>query len=112
MSVPVELIITILASTGFWGFIGILYSRHMDKLKEKNSKNTAEREMLLGLGYIQLMQQCEKHVENGYITVDELVDLNKYLFEPYKKLGGDGSAERIMHVVEKLPHTSPQAASE
>ena len=40
----------------------------------------------------------------GYIEVEELVDLKKYLYEPYRKLGGNGAGEMIMAKVEKLPN--------
>ena len=30
-------------------------------------------------------------------------NLSKYLYSPYKKLGGNGSAERVMRQVDQLP---------
>lgn len=52
-----------------------------------------DRIMYLGMSYI----------ERGYITQDEYENLKVYLFEPYEKLGGNGSAKRIMQEVDKLP---------
>lgn len=49
--------------------------------------------MYLGMSYI----------ERRYITQDEYENLKVYLFEPYEKLGGNGSAKRIMQEVDKLP---------
>ena len=37
------------------------------------------------------------------ITQEEYENLKVYLFEPYEKLGGNGSAKRIMQEVDKLP---------
>jgi hypothetical protein len=67
--------------------------------------------MLLGLGYTQLMQTCNVYLQKGYIEVEELVDLKKYLYEPYRKLGGNGAGEMIMSKVEKLPNRPPSEAA-
>ena len=83
----------IFGSTGLWQLIQYFLN-----------KNSAEREMLLGLGYIQLMQTCNVYLQQGYIEVEELVDLKKYLYEPYRKLGGNGAGEMIMKKVENLPN--------
>ena len=83
----------IFGSTGLWQLIQYFLA-----------KNSVEREMLLGLGYIQLMNTCEMYLKQGYIEVEELVDLKKYLYEPYRKLGGNGAGEMIMSKVEKLPN--------
>ena len=37
------------------------------------------------------------------MTVDEYENLNRYLYQPYKKLGGNGTAEKIMIQVKDLP---------
>ena len=41
--------------------------------------------------------------ERGYITQDEYENLRVYLYEPYEKMGGNGSARRVMLEVDKLP---------
>ena len=38
-----------------------------------------------------------------YITQDEYENLYEYLYSPYIKMGGNGSAKRVMQEVEKLP---------
>lgn len=43
------------------------------------------------------------YIERGCITQEEYENLKVYLFEPYEKLGGNGSAKRIMQEVDKLP---------
>ena len=37
--------------------------------------------------------------------MDEYDNLKNYLYEPYKKLGGNGTAERVMDEIDKLPIT-------
>ena len=43
------------------------------------------------------------YIERGWITHDELENLYEYLYKPYENLGGNGSAQRVMREVEKLP---------
>jgi hypothetical protein len=65
--------------------------------------------MLIGLGHDRIchLGMCYIHRKdsNGeaYITKDEYENLYEYLYKPYLKLGGNGSAERIMDEVKKLP---------
>lgn len=44
-----------------------------------------------------------KYIEQEYITKDEFENLYEYLYKPYRTLGGNGSAERVMEEVQKLP---------
>lgn len=88
----ITILCTLLASTGFWALI--------TKLLDKKSAKT---KMLLGLGHDRIMYLGMKYVENGQISRSEYENLNKYLYEPYKKMGGNGTAERLMREVNKLP---------
>lgn len=87
---------SVIASSGFWAF-----------WQKKTDKNDASKEMLVGLGHDRIVFLGLKYIEQGYISHDEYENLNKYLYIPYKKLGGNGSAERVMRQVDQLPiHTS------
>lgn len=90
-----QIIITIftsvLASSGLWAFLGSRLDRH-----------TAEREMLLGIGHIELVFFGMQYIERGWITKDEYETMQD-LYKPYKKLGGNGSGTKIMNEIEKLP---------
>ena len=59
--------------------------------------------MIKGLGHSKIMETGMIYINRGWITKDEYEDLYTYLYEPYKALGGNGSAERIMEEVRKLP---------
>ena len=83
---------SILASTGFWAF-----------MQKKVDTNTTMREMLIGLAHDRIMCLGMYYIQRGYITTDEFENLNNYLYEPYAKLGGNGSAARVMAEVKKLP---------
>ena len=82
----------ILASSGFWAY---MMSRH--KL------NSASDKLIMGLAYDRLMYLGMKYIERGYITSDEYGDFQKYLYIPYKELGGNGTVERIMSELTNLP---------
>ena len=96
MSQYFQMLITILtsliASTGFWTFL--------DKVKNNNSKENA---MLIGLGHDRIITLGMEQLKRGYIYESEYDNLYNYLYKPYKSLGGNGSAERIMEEVKKLP---------
>jgi hypothetical protein len=44
-----------------------------------------------------------KYIERGYITQEEYENLHDYLYIPYEKLNGNGSAKRVMEEVGRLP---------
>lgn len=82
----------ILASSGFWAFV-------MGRREKKDAKS----QLLLGLGHDRIIHLCMKYLERGWVTHDELEDLEKYLYKPYKDMGGNGTAKRLVEVVANLP---------
>lgn len=48
-------------------------------------------------------KEFDTYIERGWITQDEYENLNDYLYKPYEKMGGNGSAQKIMLEVNKLP---------
>lgn len=95
-----KLILGILGLAGLWSSI----FKWIDTKKEKND---AEREMVLGLGHFEIIDRCDRYIEQGWISSAEFDDLEKYLFKPHAKLGGDGSAERAFNKVRQLPSSPP-----
>lgn len=87
----IAIVCSVIASSGFWTWF-----------TRQNDKKDTKTEMLIGLGHDRIMQEGMEYIKRGYITPDEYENLNDYLWKPYSKLGGNGSAERIMHEVEKL----------
>lgn len=90
--ITVSIILSALASSGLWTFI----SKIMDG-------KDAKTQVLIGLGHDRILTLGEHYLNRGYITRDEYENLNDYLYKPYKKLGGNGTAEKIMNEVNKLP---------
>lgn len=91
----IELIITVvtsvIASSGVWTFI--------TKMAEKKDSKT---QLLIGLAHDRILHLCEKYIERGWLTKEEYDDLHKYLYEPYRNSGGNGSAERMVKKVDQL----------
>lgn len=86
----------VFASTGFWGLITYI-------IKSKREKTSSEGKMIKGLGHSRICHLGEAYIKRGWITKDEYEDLHDYLYIPYKELGGDGTADKIMDDVKRLP---------
>ncbi len=74
--------------------------------KKENIKKTNMRLEILEEGQVAILHNkiymvCLHHIEKGFVTVDDLEDLD-YLFKPYKKLGGNGTAEKLYEEVQSL----------
>lgn len=92
----VSIVGAVFASTGFWAFLTYLIQR-------KDTKESAEGQMLKGLGHDRICYLGSCYIKQGYITKDDYENLHDYLYLSYKKLGGNGTAEKIMKEVERLP---------
>lgn len=68
--------------------------------------------MLLGLAHDRIIVLGMDYVTRGYILNDEFEDLLEYLYNPYAELGGNGSAERVINEVKKLPIFPTHAIAE
>lgn len=88
----VTVMCSVLASSGLWAII----------LKQMDKKD-AKTELLIGMAHDRIMFLGSSYVNRGYITKDEYENLHEYLYAPYKKAGGNGSAEHMMKQVDKLP---------
>lgn len=92
MQIVVTIFTSVLASSGLWAY-----------LAKKSDKKDVKSEMLIGLAHDRIMYLGMSYIERGYITQSEHENLVKYLYAPYEKIGGNGSAKRIMNEVDKLP---------
>ena len=88
----VTILCAVIASSGFWGLI-----------QKISSKKDVKAKVLIGLGHDRIIYLGMKFIQRGYITKDEYENLHDYLYLPYKEMGGNGSAERIMQEVNRLP---------
>lgn len=88
----ITIFIAVMASSGFWAFI-----QHKADQKDSRTK------MILGLGHDRIVSLCNEYIERGWISSDEYENLYKYLYKPYEEMGGNGSAKRLMAIVNNLP---------
>ena len=89
--VIITIFTSILASSGLWAFIN-----------SRLDKNNSERELLVGIGHIELVFFGMQYIERGWITHEEYETMQG-LYKPYVKLGGNGSGTKIMKEIEELP---------
>lgn len=83
---------SVLASSGLWAYI-----------QHRRDRKDAKTQLLIGLAHDRIMQCGQYYIQRGAITADEYENLYNYLYLPYHELGGNGSAERMIEEVKKLP---------
>lgn len=88
----VTVVCSVVASSGFWALV-----------QSRMNKHDANTRLLIGLAHDRICYLGLKYIERGYITQDEYENLNDYLYVPYRERGGNGSAQRVMGTVKKLP---------
>ena len=86
------IVCSVVASSGFWTF-----------LQNRKDKKDRRTELLIGLAHDRIIYLGMSYIDRGYITQDEYENLYDYLYRPYSRNGGNGSAERVMKEVDKLP---------
>ena len=92
-------ICSIIASSGFWAY---MVARRDRKAKDAEKKD-AKTAMLVGLGHDRIIYLCEKYIDRGWISSEEYENINTWLFDPYTRMGGNGTAKRLMAIVDNLP---------
>lgn len=84
-----------MGSTGMWSF-----------LRSRDTKRAATTRLMMGMARETITTHGMAYIERGYITKEEFDELDKYFYKPYMALGGNGTAERIMSEVSRLPFSS------
>lgn len=79
----------------------LLYLKNRTKVRDDERSEMIS--LLMGLSQSRIVEQGMIYIDRGYVTPDEFEDLHRYLYGPYSRLGGNGTAERIMHAVQRLP---------
>lgn len=97
----IAIILAVIGSGGFWSVMQLIAQKHSEK-------RSATARLLLGLSHEQILEQCAFYENRGYIKPDEYAELERYLYEPYKKLGGNGAVEREMQKIKALPSEEPK----
>jgi hypothetical protein len=90
-----------MGSTGMWAFI-----------RSRDTKRAATTRLMMGMARETITSHGMAYIERGYITNEEYDELDKYFLKPYMALGGNGTAQRIMDEVSRLPLRSQSIYSE
>lgn len=91
----IAIIAAIFGSAGFWTFLNT-------RIDKRGKNKSAGTKMLLGLGHDRVYELCQVYIHEGHLSQYEYENL-MYLYKPYKELGGNGTAERLVEEVKKLP---------
>ena len=89
------IVVASLGSTGLWTVI-------QTAVQSRQRKKSNDSKLMMGIGYSKIIDLCEKHIANGYITTSEYHELEHYLYEPYRAMGGNGTVERLFKQVCEL----------
>ena len=93
----ITVVCSVVASGGFWR-----------SLPARREKKDAKKKMLLGLAHDRIVFLADKDNSRGYITRDEYENLHDYLYLPYHACHGNGTGDKAMNQVERLPmHEHP-----
>lgn len=103
----IVIVLTILSGSGI---ISIAMNTMLKRMEKRAiarelaaQENRAERKMLLGITHDRIICLGKQHIRTGGITIEDYENISKYLYEPYKKLRGNGKVEKIMKIVDSLP---------
>ena len=91
-STVLTIVCAVIASNGFWTW----WMRRQDK-------NSATNKLLIGLAHDRIMTLGMQYIHQGSVTADEYENFRTYLYEPYRDAGGNGSANKIMAEIDRLP---------
>lgn len=111
-------IISIIVAALGSSWIGILIQSKREKKSEIYKKiDEIEKDVykhieivekaLTGVEYLGIKMSSKAILDRGYVTIEELEDLEKLMYEPYTAMGGNGVAKELFEEVKQLPHRPP-----
>ena len=100
-------------------FLTFLIQRH-DRKTDKRQEEYTElsrkiseiADAVKGQGHDRVIYLGGRYIQRGGITKDEYENLHDYIYLPYKALGGNGTAEKVMEDVKNLPIITQNEAYE
>lgn len=91
----IAVVLAILGSNGLWTVINNI-------LINRKDKKSIDRQAMLALLHDRLYRLCQDYIKQGYVTIDQLDNL-MYLWQPYERLGGNGTGKKLYDQVLELP---------
>lgn len=98
----VAIIIAVIGSGSIWTYLDHRRAAREAKHEEKTAQEQAQTDAIIALARIELVRESLRHIEKGYITIEE-ADALEALFKPYEILGGNGNGRRLYEQAEALP---------
>ena len=100
--VAVTVFTAVLASSGIWSVVLFRMQRRENEKERAKEKDSVESKALKALLHDRIFTGCKEAISVGSVSPDDYNNL-KYLYDPYRALGGNGTAKRMMDEVEGLP---------
>lgn len=95
-------LIGLFGSGGIWTYLDHRRHRREERAERKTQAEQAQTDAIIALARIELIRESLRHIEKGYITIEE-ADAIEALFKPYEILGGNGNGKRLYHQAMDLP---------
>ncbi|MFW7373899.1 hypothetical protein [Vagococcus fluvialis] len=92
-----------LTGMGFYGFFKYKFEKMKGDKASVDTRLSNLEHANLAMLHNKIYVQCAKHLEEGFISIADLDDLD-YLFNAYKNLGGNGTGEILYNKVKALPN--------
>lgn len=74
----------------------------LKSMRKRKQEQDAIKEGLLALLHDKIYNYCQMYIDRGYITVEEMKNL-EYLYNSYRALGGNGTGQEIYERAKELP---------
>lgn len=85
---------------------------HLIQTQDQSKKDIEDHgEAIAGLEHDRIVHLGKGYFKSGHISIQDYDDINNYLYKPYKKLGGNGTAETVMNRLKEMVDTgnTPEA---
>lgn len=103
MAPAIQNAVTAFLTGGGCSIILYVLQRHDMKKDETTHKIDKIADAVRGIEHTEIIDKGEHYIDRGYITPSEFSEIDVNLYRPYKALGGNGSAEKMMDKLKELP---------
>ena len=83
--------------------------KKIDEIERNVNEHIAIVEQALaGVEYLGIKMSSKAILDRGFVTIEELEDIDKLMYKPYRAMGGNGVAKELFEEVKRLPHKPPK----
>lgn len=97
-----DVILALFASTGLWSVINMIIQYKLEQKRSEKRNQTPFNNLVKGIAHDRIVYLGMECIERGYILQSEYNNIVNYLYKPYKELGGNGMAEKIVEELKEL----------